>query len=178
MTVAPSPIPYPLERKKFRLAIHTQIAEATREIPITHLGSLNVAFQYLYRDASNFKLHGETIFTNDAGMSIDEIEQQIRLHLNDGKFFIARQIHIEERFFDVPDGDDHPWHEFDRVEPATDPAWDPDAEAKRDITEFIAELENAAKAGWDETNVRHDLAEMLKQQKQEIRNALKANSQA
>lgn len=178
MTPAPSFIPYPLERKKFRLVIHTQVAEPLQEIPITRLGHRNVSFRYLYSDASNFKLHGETIFTNHTGLSIDEIEQLIRSYLYDGEFFIARQVHIKERFLDVLHGDYHPWHEFNGVALTTDPAWDPDAEARRDITGFIAELGNAAKASWHETNVRHDLAQMLEQQKQEIRNIFRNTRQS
>ena len=38
----------------------------------------NVSFKYLYRDAGNYKQHGEAIFTNTTFISIQEIEQQIR----------------------------------------------------------------------------------------------------
>ena len=79
--------------------------------------------------------------------------------MGDGEFFIARQVNIEESFFDVLDeDDDHPWHEFNLVETTSDPAFDPENwkehNHKRDITEFIADLEHANRAGWDEMNVR------------------------
>ena len=53
----------------------------------------NVSFQYLYRDASNYKLHGEAVFTNATGLSLEEVEKRIRIYLKDGEFFIARQVH-------------------------------------------------------------------------------------
>ena len=61
----------------------------------------NLRFAYMYRDASNYKQHGEAIFSNEKQLAVDEVEKQIRACLNDGEYFIARQIHIEERFFDA-----------------------------------------------------------------------------
>ncbi len=112
----------------------------------------NICFAYMYRDAGNYKQHGEAIFGNKDPLSIEEIEKQIRSHLQDGEFFIARQVHIEERFFDALHDDDHPWHEFVSVTVTADPVFDP--EYRRDIAEFLADLEKAHRAGWDETQVR------------------------
>ena len=114
-------VPFPIKRKKL------SIAENPKTLFRTRLGSSNVSFKYLYRDASNYKLHGEAVFTNSTFMPIDEIEKQIRSCLKDGEFFIARQVNIEERFFDVlHKDDDHPWHEFNLVEITTEPAFDPE----------------------------------------------------
>jgi len=133
----------------------------------------NLSFQYLYRDASNYKLHGETIFTNQTGLSLEEIEKRIRACLRDGEFFIARQVHIEERFFDVLDEqDDHPWHEFAQVALTNEPIWDPDGIPERDITDFLAELEKAHVAGWDEMNVRDDIKRLLEKQKARLKQTL------
>ena len=156
-------VPFPIKRKKL------SIAENPKTFFRTRLGSSNVSFKYLYRDASNYKLHGEAVFTNHTFVPIDEIEKQIRSCLKDGEFFIARQVNIEERFFDVlHEEDDHPWHEFNLVEMTTEPAFDPENwnqhKHKRDITEFIADLEKANHAGWDEMKVREDLARLLVQQ--------------
>ncbi len=132
----------------------------------------NVSFQYLYRDASNYKLHGEAIFTNTTGLSIEEVEKRIRSFLKDGEFFIARQVHIEERFFDVLDAqDDHPWHEFARVEVTAEPCWDPDGVPERDVTEFLVELEKAHTEGWNEMNVRADVKRLMEKQKEKLRKA-------
>ena len=137
----------------------------------------NVRFAYMYRDASNYKQHGEAIFSNEKQLPVDEIEKQIRSFLNDGEFFIARQIHLEERFFDALYDDDHSWHEFVRVEATDDPTFDPEAEHKRDSAEFLGELENAHRAGWDEMNVREDLARQLTEQKQALKQRLESGAE-
>ena len=174
-------IPFPIKRKKFRLTDQTRnsVAENPNNPFRTRLGSSNVSFKYLYRDASNYKLHGEAVFTNHTFMPIDEIEKQIRSCLKDGEFFIARQVNIEERFFDVlHEDDDHPWHEFNLVEMTTEPAFDPENwnqhKHKRDITEFIAELEKANRVGWDELKVRADVAGMQEKQKDKLKQTLES----
>ncbi len=131
----------------------------------------NIRFAYMYRDASNYKQHGEAIFSNETHLPLDEIEKQIRSYLNDGEFFITRQVHLEERFFEVLYDDDHPWHEFLGVDASEDPAFDPDHEHKRDIAEFLSDLEKAHRAGWDEMNVREDLAHLLVGQKRALKKA-------
>jgi len=137
-----------------------------------------VSFKYLYRDASNYKLHGEAVFTNHTFMSIDEIEKQIRSFLKDGEFFIARQVNIEERFFDSLHEDDHPWHEFGAVTITTDPVVDPENwnqhKHRRDVTEFIADLQKANRSGWDEMNVRADVARLQEKQKGKLKEAFKS----
>ena len=132
----------------------------------------NISFQYLYRDASNYKLHGEAIFTNTTGLSLDGLEKRIRACLQDGEFFIARQIHIEERFFDALYADDHPWHEFARVVLTAEPCWDPEGIPERDITAFLAELEKAHSKGWDEINVRDEMKRLMENQKARLKQAL------
>ena len=171
-------IPFPVKRKKFRLAIQSRnsIDENPKNLFRTRLGACNVSFKYLYRDASNYKLHGEAVFTNYTFVPIDEIEKQIHSCLKEGEFFIARQVNIEERFFDVlHEDDDHPWHESDHVEVTTEPAFDPENwnqhKHKRDITEFIAELDKANHAGWDEMKVRADVASMQEKQKDKLKQA-------
>lgn len=132
----------------------------------------NLSFQYLYRDASNYKLHGEAVFTNSAGLPLEEIEKRIRACLQDGAFFIARQVHIEERFFDALYEDDHPWHEFARVTLTAEPPWDPDGIPERDVADFLAELEKAHAAGWDEMDVRDDMKRLLEKQKARLKQTL------
>ena len=164
------PIPFPI----LTLLARAANAENQKTVHSTHLGSSNVCFHYLYRDASNYKLRGTAIFTNETFLPIQEIEKQIRSLLMDGEFFIARQVLIEERFFDVLyEEADHVWHEFDHVETTTEPAFDPQSlnQHKRDIAEFIADLEKANRAGWDEMNVRGDVAKFLKGQKRKLKRA-------
>lgn len=139
--------------------------------------SPNIRFAYMYRDAGNYKQHGEAIFSNETHLPSDEIEKQIRSYLNDGEFFIARQVHLEERFFDVLYDDDHPWHEFLEVDASDDPTFDPDHEHKRDIAEFLSDLEKAHRAGWDEMNVREDLSRQFTEQKGVLKQRLESNGE-
>lgn len=137
----------------------------------------NIRFVYMYRDASNYKQHGEAILQNEKQLVVDEIEKQIRACLNDGEYFIARQIHIEERFFDALYDDDHPWHEFVRVETTSVPVFDPESDHQRDIAELLAELESAHWSGWDEMNVREDLAKQFKEQKRMLKQRLESGGE-
>jgi len=129
----------------------------------------NVRFVYMYRDASNYKQHGEVILPNETLLTVEDVDTQIRSLLSDGLFFIARQVQIEERFFDVVSEDDHPWHEFVSVEVTTDPAFDPVPDDKREINAFLKELEQAHHTGWDETQVREDLIHQIEKERQELK---------
>ena len=137
------------------------------------LSPRNLRFRYLYRDASNYKQHGEAVFSNQSCLSLKEIEERIRANLRDGEFFIARQVCLEEFFFDTLSEEDHPWHEFNFVEATTDPLFDPECwkgrGQRRDIAAFLTELEAANHTGWDEMNVREDLKQQVEQQKQELK---------
>jgi hypothetical protein len=145
----------------------------TQSAGISLLSPGNIRLRYLYRDASNFKQHGEAIFSNPARLSLKAIEERIRANLRDSEFFIARQICLEEFFFDTLYEDDHPWHEFTSVEATTDPPFDPECwrerGKRRDIAEFLSELETANRAGWDELNVREDLKRQMEKQKELLR---------
>ncbi len=131
--------------------------------------SPNIRFAYMYRDASNYKQHGQSVFTNEKQLPADEIEKKVRACLNGGEYFIARQIHLEERFFDVHYDDDHPWHEFKQVEATDHPTFDPEHDPARDIAEFLVDLEKAQRAGWDEMNVREDLILQIEKERLEIK---------
>ena len=137
----------------------------------------NIRFRYLYRDASNYKQHGEAVFSNRDKLSLMKIEKRVQASLHDGEFFIARQVCLEEFFFDSLYEDDHPWHEFGFVEATTDPAFDPECwrerGQRRDIRDFLLEMEKAGKAGWDEWNVRADLKLQMERQKAEMKQAQK-----
>ena len=129
----------------------------------------NIRFVYMYRDASNYKQHGEVILPNETQRSVEEIDKQIRSLLSDGLFFIAGQMQLEERFFAVVNEDDHPWHEYVQVEATTDPTFDPVPEAKRDITQFLQELEQAHHTGWDDTQVREDLVRQIEKERDALK---------
>lgn len=129
----------------------------------------NIRFTYLYRDASNYKQHGEAILSNETHLTLEEVDQTIRSLLSDGSFFIARQVQLEERFFAIVNEDDHPWHEFVQVEMTTDPTFDPVPEAKRDIVQFLQELKQVHNTGWDEIQVRADLIQQIDKERRELK---------
>lgn len=77
---------------------------------------MNVKFEYLYRDASNYKNWGEVIFSNKCGLEIKVIEIQIENDLVDNQFFIAEQLDLPVLYFDKYDLEmDHSWHEFSSI---------------------------------------------------------------
>jgi hypothetical protein len=129
----------------------------------------NIRLVYLYRDASNFKQHGEVILSNESQLTVEEIDTQVRALLSDGLFFIARQLQLEERFFAVVNEDDHPWHEYVQVEVTTDTTFDPVPESKRDISQFMKELEQAHHSGWDESQVRADLIHQIEKEREALK---------
>jgi len=77
----------------------------------------NIRFNYLYRDAGNYKEFGEIIFTNQDSKSLEEIELAIRKNLIEGEFFIPEKWNIPRLSFEnyLPELD-HDYHEFESVE--------------------------------------------------------------
>lgn len=79
-------------------------------------------FEYLYRDASNYKAWGELLLS---GTPTDGEIAALRERLESGEYFIAEQVGIpavyEElwKFSDGPTEDDHALHEFVSVRSAT-----------------------------------------------------------
>lgn len=90
---------------------------------------------YMYRDAGNYKQHGEAVFEGE----ITDAEKEIFVRAcNDGEYFIASQVGLEDLQRDMvafPDEDDHVWSEFDRFE-LTDRAATHDS-----IHEFIRSMD-------------------------------------
>lgn len=71
-------------------------------------------FEYLYRDASNYKAHGRLWL--EGALSTEDRTRFLTL-LEDNAFFIAEQVGIpalQVRQFGV---DDHVWHEFAGFKP-------------------------------------------------------------
>ena len=78
-------------------------------------------FDYLYRDASNYKALGSLLLEGFASSA--EIED-LRNHLDSGEFFIAEQLGIPPLYAELwnfsngPSVDDHVWHTFYGLRPA------------------------------------------------------------
>jgi len=94
---------------------------------------MNVKFEYIYRDAGNYKLYNASILTNRHHIPIDQLENQIRESLIDKIYFNPIKCNIPKLEF--PDSDeelDHDWHEFFSIS-STEEAPD----LNLDILEFI-----------------------------------------
>lgn len=115
----------------------------------------NVVFNYLYRDASNYKNYGNIILENPDNLTIEEATKRIRKTLICGENFIASQIDVPEIFlwltseFNVED--DHYYHEFSGIEETELSATD-----ERTLSDFISKLEEVGPIGWDEVKVQED----------------------
>jgi len=55
----------------------------------------NTRFEYLYRDASNYKSWADLVFS---GAITDELKARLSGALESGEFFIADQIRVPETF--------------------------------------------------------------------------------
>lgn len=79
---------------------------------------LSTKFEYLYRDASNYKAFGHVLL--EGVLSVAEREEIIA-RLEGGEFFIAEQIGVPtlyEMLYEStggPTASDHCWHEFDQL---------------------------------------------------------------
>ena len=80
-------------------------------------------FEYLYRDASNYKVWGNLVLRGVAKKSDHEV---LATHFESGEFFIAEQLGIPPLYAELwefsngPSIDDHVWHTFHKLRPATD----------------------------------------------------------
>ncbi|MEI7526630.1 MAG: hypothetical protein WCJ95_19945 [Mariniphaga sp.] len=77
----------------------------------------NIKFNYLYRDAGNYKESNEIIFSNRYSETIDKIEILISENLIEGEFFLPEQWEIPRlSFSNFSPYLDHDYHEFVSVE--------------------------------------------------------------
>jgi len=103
-------------------------------------------FEYLYRDASNFKVWGEVVLR---GRVADSDVTRLRQCLDAGEFFIAEQIGLPTLYEELwafsggPTSADHVWHTFHALRSAQ---IDEGAAQTFDTTEnFIARFEAISK---------------------------------
>ncbi len=79
-------------------------------------------FEYLYRDAGNWKTWGQVLV---GGAPTPDDISSLTACFESGEFFIAEKLGIPTLFrkfwnqYGGPTQDDHPWHEFAGVRPAT-----------------------------------------------------------
>lgn len=109
---------------------------------------MNMKFNYLYRDAGNYKSWGAVVFKNPDGLPIGAIESRLRKAFFQHVLFMAGQIGVPEIFLDGEGNateDDVCFHEFDSVELSDEVPTDA---ADRTIGDFLKVVEQASDAGW------------------------------
>lgn len=78
--------------------------------------SPNIRFKYQYRDAANYKLFAEVIFSNPCSRDIEWMREQVQLRLIDGEFFEPKKWGLMKPQFPIFDQElDHDWCEFDSL---------------------------------------------------------------
>jgi hypothetical protein len=108
----------------------------------------NIRFNYLHRDAGNYKKWGSVIFANPEELTSQSVASQLMDAFPEENLFIAHQIRVPEVFFYTrgnATSDDHCFHEFDRIEETLEP---PNDRHSRTIGEFLAETQRQSKRGW------------------------------
>jgi hypothetical protein len=96
---------------------------------------MNVRFEYLYRDAGNYKNWGELVFSNPHKIDIDVMTLLIENALIEKSYFVASKAGIPDLHFEKYNEQlDHGWHEFHAFVATEDAANDL---LGRNIEEFI-----------------------------------------
>lgn len=96
----------------------------------------NIRFNYLYRDAGNYKKYGFVVFANPNNLPINEANNKISENLISHLYFDPKSIKVPALFFEKYDAElDHPWNEFESAENAETSATD-----DRTIGQFIQNL--------------------------------------
>lgn len=96
---------------------------------------MQIQFNYLYRDAGNFKQFGSVVFDNYQCIPIEEIENQLRATLIDGQYFVAAKVGVPDLWISAYDAEmDHGWHEFEGLGAIDSNSDNVDS---RDITTFL-----------------------------------------
>ena len=81
----------------------------------------NIQFNYLYRDAANFKVFGHEIFSNPERLELKLIDEEIRKSIIDGLFFDPDFCGIKRlKHDDWISKLDHTWNEYEFVESTID----------------------------------------------------------
>ena len=111
-------------------------------------------FQYLYRDAANYKAWGTLVLR---GVATESDLEVLATHFESGEFFIAEQLGIPPlyaelwQFSNGPGIDDHVWHTFHALRPASE------EDAKGPTFDTVKKLISKIRAvkTWNETLSPH-----------------------
>lgn len=99
---------------------------------------MNIRFEYLYRDAGNFKNWGSVVLSNPQDISLEAINKLWPYFMTDPIYFVAEEISIPDLHFKDCNLDlDHKWHEVHCFKETRDEPNDPKG---RTIIDFISDL--------------------------------------
>ncbi|MEO6321988.1 MAG: hypothetical protein ABIR56_14965 [Polaromonas sp.] len=111
-------------------------------------------FEYCYRDASNYKSWGVLLLQGSAsGADIEDLQR----HFDSDSYFIAEQLCIPPLYAELwafsagPTIDDHVWHTFNALRPAT--AQERKAPVFDTMENFLKKIK--AVQAWNETLSPH-----------------------
>jgi hypothetical protein len=107
-----------------------------------------VKLSYAYRDEANYRRSGEVVLSNPEGLSLEEAARRLSAAMPDEQYFIARQVRVPDQFFWPAklEGSDHAWHTFEGLERVEA---EPNDMHGRCLAQLVAEVEAAARAGWE-----------------------------
>lgn len=75
----------------------------------------NLKFEYLYRDAGNYKQYGKMVFENPDNISPENATSLILKHLIDGQFFYPDKIKVPRvEAYEFDPELDIDWYEFEK----------------------------------------------------------------
>jgi hypothetical protein len=101
---------------------------------------MNVKLEYMYRDAGNYKRHGEVVFSNKNDIPISTVKDIILNNLIEGEWFQPTLWNLPDLHFDDWDDElDVPYHEFICIEETTEQA------ASYDVQLLIEVIDNSKK---------------------------------
>lgn len=105
---------------------------------------MNIRFNYLYRDAGNFKQYGSEEFRNPMNLSLAEIETKLQQSLIDGMYFVAEDVNLPAlQRYDYDAALDHDWHEFEGVEYCEESCGE---KTWRDVSALILDMASVSKS--------------------------------
>jgi hypothetical protein len=104
---------------------------------------VNIRFEYLYRDAGNYKNWGEVVFKNNNNLDVESLDRKVRNVLIDSEYFVAEKVSVPSlQFEEYIEALDHGWHEFHMFDHTSA---EPNDILDRDVHEFIQCLESASR---------------------------------
>ena len=82
-----------------------------------NLRPTNIQFNYLYRDAGNYKVYGYIVLSNPTNRSLDELDLEIKKHLISEQYFDPDKVGIPRLQHKRWNSElDHTWNEYSCIE--------------------------------------------------------------